>query len=179
MCIPPPDSPSPWRSHLEADWVVGQAVVHARAGAVVEQARLHALRLADELVEARIREEERARQLALADVVPAEDLPAELRDERVDLNSASSSELQTLPRIGPAMAERVIGGRPYSRVEDLLRVSGIGPATLERIAPLVRVGRSPGPVDGRPEVEGSGGAVDRGEVPAEGDSESQVSSSPR
>ena len=56
---------------------------------------------------------------------------------RVSLNSADSWTLQQLPGIGPALAERIIGGRPYSTVQDLLSVSGIGPATLARLEPLV------------------------------------------
>lgn len=165
MCLPPPDAPMPWRSHVEADWVVGRAVVHARAEAVVEQARLHALRLTTAFVEARIREQERTDDVVLADVVPNEALPRELRDTRIDINTASASELETLPRIGPAMSARIIAGRPYGTPEDLMRVSGIGPSTLERLAPLVRASAAIGPLDGRPdipavdELEGSGEAL--------------------
>lgn len=56
---------------------------------------------------------------------------------RVDLNSASPLELDQLPGIGPALAARIVAGRPYARLEDLLRVSGIGERTLERLRPLV------------------------------------------
>lgn len=54
----------------------------------------------------------------------------------VDLNRATSTELQTLPGIGPALAERILArrrARPFRTVEELLEVKGIGPATLERI----------------------------------------------
>lgn len=61
----------------------------------------------------------------------------------VDLNSATAAELQTLPGIGPAMAERILTHRdehgPFSSVDDLLAVSGIGPATMERLRDLVTV----------------------------------------
>ncbi|MCC5842448.1 MAG: helix-hairpin-helix domain-containing protein [Opitutales bacterium] len=59
--------------------------------------------------------------------------------ETLDLNSASREELQRLPRIGPALAERIEAGRPYRSVDDLARVSGIGPATLEQLRPFVRI----------------------------------------
>ncbi|MGC0251659.1 ComEA family DNA-binding protein [Pseudactinotalea sp. Z1748] len=61
----------------------------------------------------------------------------------VNLNSADSAELQTLPGIGPAMAERILAHRdehgPFGGVEELQAVSGIGPATMERLRDLVIV----------------------------------------
>jgi len=56
----------------------------------------------------------------------------------VSLNRASLEELEGLPGVGPVLARRILEGRPYARVEDLLRVKGIGPATLERLRPYVR-----------------------------------------
>lgn len=59
----------------------------------------------------------------------------------VDLNTADSSALQTLPGVGPATAEKIIAHREqvgdFQSLTDLDAVSGIGPATLERLAPLV------------------------------------------
>jgi competence protein ComEA len=57
----------------------------------------------------------------------------------VDLNTATQAQLESLPDIGPAMAKRIIEGRPYSSVEDLLRVKGIGEARLEKLRPYVTV----------------------------------------
>lgn len=51
----------------------------------------------------------------------------------VDVNTASLAQLDTLTGIGPVYAQRIIDGRPYSSVDDLLRVSGIGPVTLQKI----------------------------------------------
>lgn len=51
----------------------------------------------------------------------------------VDLNRASIAELTSLPRIGPALARRIVQGRPYDDVESLVRVRGIGPATVARL----------------------------------------------
>jgi competence protein ComEA len=66
------------------------------------------------------------------------------RSTRMDLNRASSEELQALPGIGPALAERILESRAregyFRSLEDLLRVRGIGPATLARIRDLVFAG---------------------------------------
>lgn len=56
---------------------------------------------------------------------------------RVNLNTASQAEIESLPGIGPALAQRIVEGRPYSSLEDLDRVKGIGPKLLERLRPLV------------------------------------------
>lgn len=66
----------------------------------------------------------------------------------LDLNTASAAELETLPRIGPALAERIVRYReehgPFVRVEDLDAVSGIGPATVnglrDRVTIATRIG---------------------------------------
>lgn len=55
----------------------------------------------------------------------------------VNPNTANAGRLQSLPRIGPAMADRIIAARPYGVVSDLTRVRGIGPATLDRLRPHV------------------------------------------
>lgn len=61
----------------------------------------------------------------------------------VDLNNASAAELQSLPRIGPAIASRILEYRSshgrFGSVEELTRISGIGPKTLETLKPLLQL----------------------------------------
>jgi len=55
----------------------------------------------------------------------------------VDLNTADIDQLQTLPGIGSTMAERIIAARPFSAIEDLQRVSGIGQVAIDRWRPFI------------------------------------------
>ena len=61
----------------------------------------------------------------------------------VNLNSATPADLETLPRIGPAMAQRIVDYRttngPFRSVDDLRNVTGIGDKTFEALRDLVRV----------------------------------------
>ncbi len=65
----------------------------------------------------------------------------------LNVNTANAEGLQTLPGIGPALAERIVAEReargPFRTPEDLLRVPGIGPKRWERIRPLVRLTEEP------------------------------------
>ena len=58
----------------------------------------------------------------------------------LDLNTAARNELMGIPGVGETMANRIIEGRPYATVEDLGKVEGIGPKTLEKLKKYVRVG---------------------------------------
>lgn len=64
-------------------------------------------------------------------------------DGRVNLNTADAAALETLPRIGTALAERILAWRDengrFTSVEDLLAVPGIGEKMLESLRDLVSV----------------------------------------
>jgi len=59
----------------------------------------------------------------------------------VDINSAAWPELAELPEIGETLARRIVESRaavgPYGDHDDLQRVRGIGPVTLERLRPYL------------------------------------------
>lgn len=61
----------------------------------------------------------------------------------VNLNTADVATLETLPRVGPAMAERIIDWREanggFTAVEDLMSVTGIGDKTFESLRELVTI----------------------------------------
>ncbi|MBO4937385.1 MAG: ComEA family DNA-binding protein [Oscillospiraceae bacterium] len=62
----------------------------------------------------------------------------------VDINTATSDQLQTLPGIGAVLAQRIIDYRTengqFRTVGDLTNVSGIGIGTLEELLDLITVG---------------------------------------
>ncbi|MBT2486222.1 MULTISPECIES: ComEA family DNA-binding protein [unclassified Microbacterium] len=64
-------------------------------------------------------------------------------DDRIDLNTADQAALEKLPRIGPALAERIIAWREengrFQSVDDLLAVPGIGEKLIEGLRDGVRV----------------------------------------
>ncbi len=57
----------------------------------------------------------------------------------VDLNAASQKELEALPGVGAATAKKIIGGRPWAKVDDLAKV-GVPAKTIESLRPLVTAG---------------------------------------
>jgi len=52
---------------------------------------------------------------------------------KININNASSEQLDTLPGIGPVTAQKIISGRPYSSIQELLSKKAVGVATFEKI----------------------------------------------
>ena len=53
--------------------------------------------------------------------------------EKIDINTAPLEELEKITGVGPVIGQRIIDARPFTSVNDLIRVSGIGEKTLQKI----------------------------------------------
>ena len=57
----------------------------------------------------------------------------------VNINTASKEQLEALPEIGPVKAQAIIDGRPYRKVEDIMKVKGIKEGTYSKIKDFITV----------------------------------------
>jgi competence protein ComEA len=123
---------------LEPGTIAADAI--AAAGGVTEKADLAAINLAAEIKD--------GQKLFIPYLQPTnipgeQPLPAQPGSGLINLNLAGAPELEQLPGIGPATAKKIVEYRdshgPFLSVEDLLNVSGIGPAKLEQIRDFVTV----------------------------------------
>ncbi|MEV7608723.1 helix-hairpin-helix domain-containing protein [Microbacterium sp. NPDC089320] len=109
----------------------------AAAGGTTETADLAAINLARILAD--------GEQIIVPSLGAPEEEPGAgtAQDDLVDLNNADQAALEALPRIGPALAERIISWREengrFHSVDDLLSVPGIGEKLLAGIRDAVRV----------------------------------------
>jgi comEA protein len=63
---------------------------------------------------------------------------------KININTAPASELETLPRIGPKVAQRIIDFRTkngnFKKVEEIMKIQGIGEKIFDQIKDLITVG---------------------------------------
>ncbi len=57
----------------------------------------------------------------------------------MNLNSADKATLEALPEIGPVLAQAIIDGRPYTKIEDVMKVKGIKEGKFSKIKDLITV----------------------------------------
>lgn len=73
----------------------------------------------------------------------ATEAPSSSDSELININTASLAELDSLPGIGPTIAQRILDYReangPFQKTEDIMNVSGIGPSTFDHIKDLITV----------------------------------------
>jgi competence protein ComEA len=69
--------------------------------------------------------------------------PKYLEKNQINLNTATAEQLELLPNVGPALAQKIVDYRqqngPFKSVDELDNVSGIGEKTLEKLRPLVTI----------------------------------------
>lgn len=67
--------------------------------------------------------------------------------QKIDINRAGPEELATIPGIGKSLAQRIVDFRTehgaFTRVEDLLKIKGIGEKSFQKIRPHVTVSERP------------------------------------
>lgn len=74
---------------------------------------------------------------------------------KININTADSETLTSLPGVGPALAEGIIQGRPYTSPDQILEVNGIGPTALARLREHMTTGEEapPPPEESAPPME--------------------------
>lgn len=60
-------------------------------------------------------------------------------NDLININTASSEEIESIKGIGPSTSNKIIEGRPYSKIEDLKEVKGIGDSTFNDLKDLVTI----------------------------------------
>lgn len=64
-------------------------------------------------------------------------IPDSLSQNLISINGASQTQLELLPAIGPVTAKKIIDGRPYTNLEELLSKKAVGAITYEKIVNLI------------------------------------------
>jgi len=68
---------------------------------------------------------------------------------KININTAPASELESLPRIGPKVAQRIVDFRTkngnFKKIEEIMKVQGIGEKIYEQIKDLITVGAETAP----------------------------------
>ncbi len=80
-----------------------------------------------------LRAERRAEDAQIQAIRDAVQIAASPTGEPPDLNAATRDELLLLPGIGPVRAQSIIDHRPFREFDDLLKIDGIGLATVETL----------------------------------------------
>jgi competence ComEA-like helix-hairpin-helix protein len=58
---------------------------------------------------------------------------------RVNINTATLTELETIPGIGETLALQIVAHRPYTSIDQLVAIRGIGTSSIEKLRPYVKV----------------------------------------
>ena len=115
----------------------------AAAGGATAEADLERVNLALQLFDQQQVHVPRRGEEASPDTAPDGDRTTLLPGNKIDLNTASVAELDVLPGIGPVYAQRIVDYREangaFAAVEDVMNVTGIGPATYAKFEDMITV----------------------------------------
>jgi competence protein ComEA len=160
--LSPPSAPGPISVHvtgavhtpglysLPPDARVSAAI--EAAGGFQAEARVEAVNLAARLIDGeqiRVPARPATPSAAETDRALPPGSPAVLENQPglIDLNTAGAAELERLPGVGPVTAAKIVAYReaqgPFTSIDQIQRVSGIGPASYEALKDLVTVGDTP------------------------------------
>lgn len=130
--------------YISADSRVADAI--QIAGGPTSDADLDAINLASKVID--------GSKILVPSKVKILDASSNVRDDqgqaivandkkKININTASAKELEELPGIGPALAERIVSYRkangPFKNIEEIKKVSGIGEKKFEAIKDLIVV----------------------------------------
>ena len=77
---------------------------------------------------------------------PAKAAPAGSEVRPVDLNTADSAALETVPGIGKSLSQRIVAFRdkngPFQSVDDLLKIQGVGEKSIQKLRPYLTVSKA-------------------------------------
>lgn len=135
---------SPGLYYLPADSRVADAI--QIAGGTTSDADLDAINLASKVADgSKILVPSKVRRLneSTAEETLQSESSESSNTKKININTASAKELEELPGIGPALANRIVSYRetngPFKSIEDLKKVSGIGEKRFEAIKDLIVV----------------------------------------
>ncbi|MBI2948776.1 MAG: helix-hairpin-helix domain-containing protein [Verrucomicrobia bacterium] len=116
---------------------MSQRLEDLEAAAMLKKAGIWTESNPDRIAEMRRQQRQKLQEL---DRVRQESKGVRATDQRrIDLNTASVRQLESVAGIGPVLAPRIVQGRPYKSVDDLVRVKGIGKKKLNAIRSQVVV----------------------------------------